>query len=49
MPVTAEYPLPTQLEDPIPLLTGRGTQTVAAGSTCTGGGDFADKYERTGD
>jgi serine/threonine protein kinase len=49
MTVTAEYPLPTQLEDPIPLLTGRGTQTVAAGSTCTGGGDFTDKYERTGD
>jgi serine/threonine protein kinase len=48
--VTAEYPLPQQLEDPIPLLTGHGTQTVAAGGACTGGGgDFVDKYERTGD
>ena len=49
MTVTAEYPLPEQLEDPIPLLTGRGTQDVALGGACPGGGDFVDKYERTGD
>jgi serine/threonine-protein kinase len=49
MTVTAEYPLPEQLEDPIPVLTGRGTQTVAAGGACTGGGDFVDEFKRTGD
>ncbi len=47
--ITAEYPVPEQLADPIPLLTGRGTQTVAAGGACTGGGDFVDAFERTGD
>ena len=47
--ITAEFPLPEQLEDPIPVLTGRGTQTVAAGGGCTGGGDFVDTFERTGD
>jgi serine/threonine protein kinase len=49
MSVTAVYPLPTQLEDPIPVLTGHGTQTVAPGGACPGGGDFVDTYERTGD
>jgi serine/threonine-protein kinase len=45
----AEYPLPEQLEDPIAVLTGRGTQTVAAGGACAGGGDFVDVFERIGD
>ncbi len=48
MTVTAEYPLPEQLQDPIPVLTGRGTQTVAAGGACTGGGDFVDEFQRAG-
>ena len=47
--ITAEYPMPEQMDDPIALLTGRGSQTVAAGGACTGGGDFEDKFERTGD
>jgi serine/threonine-protein kinase len=47
--ITAEYPMPRQLDDPIALLTGRGKQTVAAGSACAGGGDFTDTFERTGD
>jgi serine/threonine-protein kinase len=47
--ITADYPMPRQLDDPIALLTGRGSQTVAAGGACTGGGDFEDKFERTGD
>jgi serine/threonine protein kinase len=47
--ITAEYPLPEQLEDPIPVLTGHGTQTVSAGGACTGGGDFVDEFQRTGD
>jgi serine/threonine-protein kinase len=49
MTISAEYPMPTQLDDPIALLTGRGTQTIAAGGGCTGGGDFQDRFERTGD
>jgi serine/threonine-protein kinase len=47
--ITAEYPMPVQIDDPIALLTGRGTQTVAAGGACTGGGDFEDKFQRTSD
>ncbi|MDT5194569.1 MAG: eukaryotic-like serine/threonine-protein kinase [Mycobacterium sp.] len=47
--VTAEYPLPPQMDDPIALLTGSGNQTVAAGGACTGGGDFTDTFQRTGD
>jgi predicted Ser/Thr protein kinase len=47
--ITAEYPMPAQMDDPIALLTGRGSQTVAPGGACTGGGDFTDKFERTGD
>lgn len=46
--ITAEYPMPTQLDDPIAVLTGRGSQTVAAGGACAGGGDFEDVFERTG-
>lgn len=46
--ITAEYPMPKQLDDPIALLTGRGKQTVAAGGACAGGGDFTDTFERTG-
>jgi serine/threonine-protein kinase len=46
--VTAEYPLPAQMNDPIAILTGQGTETVAAGGACTGGGAFQDKFERTG-
>jgi serine/threonine-protein kinase len=49
MTITAEYPLPAQMDDPIALLTGHGTQTIAAGGACNGGGDFNDKFERTGD
>jgi serine/threonine-protein kinase len=41
--------MPVQIDDPIALLTGRGSQTVAAGGACTGGGDFEDKFQRTGD
>jgi serine/threonine protein kinase len=47
--ITAEYPMPRQLDDPISLLTGRGKQTVSAGGACTGGGDFTDTFERAGD
>ena len=47
--ITAEYPMPTTMDDPISVLTGRGTQTIAPGSACTGGGDFEDRFERTGD
>jgi serine/threonine-protein kinase len=49
MTITADYPMPNQLDDPISVLTGRGTQTVAPGGACTGGGDFEDRFERTGD
>jgi serine/threonine protein kinase, bacterial len=45
--LTAEYPLPDPLQEPIPVLTGHG-QNVTAGSACAGG-DFEDKFERTGD
>jgi serine/threonine protein kinase, bacterial len=45
--LTAEYPLPDPLQEPIPVLTGNG-QNVSTGSACTGG-DFEDKFERTGD
>jgi serine/threonine-protein kinase len=45
--LTAEYPLPDPLQEPIPVLTGNGTN-VATGSACSGG-DFEDKFERTGD
>ena len=49
MTITAEYPLPTDLNDPISVLGGRGTQTIAPGGACTGGGDFDDRFDRTGD
>jgi serine/threonine-protein kinase len=45
--LSAEYPLPEPLQDPIPLLTGHG-HNETTGSTCAGG-DFEDKFERTGD
>ncbi|OKH82038.1 hypothetical protein EB75_13920 [Mycobacterium sp. ST-F2] len=45
--ITAEYPLPTDLQDPIPTLEGRGTNT-STGGECKGG-DFTDKFVRTGD
>ena len=45
--LTAEYPLPDPLQDPIPLLIGHG-HNVTTGSACAGG-DFEDKFERTGD
>jgi len=47
--IAAEYPLPEPLQDPIPLLTGHGSQTVSAGSACASAGDFNDKFVRTGD
>ncbi|WP_157681339.1 serine/threonine-protein kinase [Mycobacterium sp. JS623] len=49
MTITAEYPMPAQLDDPLSVLTGNGNQTVAAGGGCSGGGAFSDKFERTGD
>jgi serine/threonine-protein kinase len=45
--VTADYPLPEPPQDPITLLTGQG-HLEATGTTCTGG-DFDEKYARTGD
>ena len=45
--LSAEYPLPDPLQDPIPLLTGHG-HNESTGSACAGG-DFEDKFERTGD
>ncbi|KAB7756347.1 anchored-membrane serine/threonine-protein kinase [Mycolicibacterium mucogenicum DSM 44124] len=45
--ISAEYPLPTDLQDPIPTLEGRGTNT-STGGECKGG-DFTDKFIRTGD
>jgi serine/threonine-protein kinase len=45
--LTAEYPLPDPLQEPIPVLTGKG-QNVTTESACVGG-DFEDKFERTGD
>jgi serine/threonine-protein kinase len=45
--LSAEYPLPDPLQDPIPLLTGHG-HNETTGSTCAGGA-FEDKFERTGD
>jgi serine/threonine-protein kinase len=45
--ITAEYPLPADLQDPIPVLTGHGTN-ISTGSTCSGG-EFEDKFVRTGD
>ena len=45
--LTAEYPLPDPLQEPIPVLTGHG-QNVTTESACAGG-DFEDKFERTGD
>lgn len=47
--VNAVYPLPAEMEDPIAVLTGQGNEVVAAGGACTGGGDFNDRFERTGD
>jgi serine/threonine protein kinase len=47
--INAEYPLPAQMDDPIALLTGHGNEVVAAGGACTGGGDFNDRFERSGD
>jgi hypothetical protein len=47
--VNAVYPLPAEMEDPIAVLTGQGNEAVAAGGACTGGGDFNDRFERTGD
>jgi serine/threonine-protein kinase len=41
--------MPPQLDDPISVLTGRGSQTVSAGGDCAGGGDFTETFERTGD
>jgi serine/threonine-protein kinase len=45
--ITAVYPIPDDLQDPIPVLIGRGSN-VSAGSACSGG-DFEDKFVRTGD
>lgn len=47
--ITAEYPMPQTLDDPISVLNGRGNQTILPGGPCTGGGDFQDTFERTGD
>ncbi len=45
--ITAVYPLPDDLQDPIPVLIGHGSN-VSTGSACSGG-DFEDKFVRTGD
>ena len=45
--LSAEYPLPDPLQDPISLLTGHGHNEIT-GSACAGGA-FEDKFERTGD
>ncbi len=45
--IAAEYPLPADLQDPIRTLEGRGTNT-STGGECKGG-DFTDKFVRTGD
>jgi serine/threonine protein kinase, bacterial len=45
--LSAEYPLPDPLQDPISLLTGHG-HNETTGSACAGGA-FEDKFERTGD
>ena len=45
--LSAEYPLPNPLQDPIALLTGHG-RNETTGSSCAGG-DFEDKFERAGD
>jgi serine/threonine protein kinase, bacterial len=45
--ITAQYPLPEDLQDPIPVLVGHGSN-VSTGSACSGG-DFEDKFVRTGD
>jgi serine/threonine protein kinase, bacterial len=45
--LSAEYPLPDPLQDPIPLLTGHG-HNETTGSACAGGA-FEDRFERTGD
>ncbi len=45
--ITAEYPLPGDGQDPIPVLSGKG-QNVSTGGECKGG-DFTDKFVRTGD
>ncbi|WIM87222.1 serine/threonine-protein kinase [Candidatus Mycobacterium wuenschmannii] len=45
--LSAEYPLPDPLQDPIPLLVGHGHNEIV-GSSCAAG-EFEDKYQRTGD
>jgi serine/threonine protein kinase, bacterial len=45
--LTAEYPLPDPLQEPIPVLIGHGHNETTE-SACAGG-DFEDKFERTGD
>lgn len=45
--ITAEYPMPADLQDPIPVLNGHG-QNISTGSECQGG-EFTDKFVRTGD
>jgi serine/threonine protein kinase len=47
--LTAEYPMPQQLQDPLQELDGQGRQDVAPGSACPAGGDLDDKFTRTGD
>ncbi|MBI3228590.1 MAG: serine/threonine protein kinase [Mycolicibacterium cosmeticum] len=45
--ITAEYPLTGDAQDPIPVLSGKG-QNISTGGECKGG-DFTDKFVRTGD
>ena len=44
--ITAQYPLPQPLQDPITLLTGHGRREETGACTSN---DFDDKYVRTGD
>ncbi len=47
--LTAEYPMPQRLQDPLQELQGHGRQDVAPASACPAGGDLDDKFTRTGD
>ena len=47
--ITAEYPMPAQLDDPIAVLTGRGNQTLRRAAIAPAVASFEDRFERTGD
>ena len=47
MTITADYPMPDQLDDRS--RCSPAAEQGRAGGACTGGGDFEDRFERTGD